>query len=99
MNYEKQVGRLLGDAKELVAKLRDVKNPEVQRLRDRVDVCIMRTQDSAGRRGRPRPVNIARIPGSLFHYVHEHPWLAIVTAASLAYTLANLSTASRTTKE
>jgi len=98
MSYERQVGRLMQDAKELVTKLRDVKNPEVQRLRDRVDVCILRTEDSAPRRGKPRPLNVTRIPGSLFHYVHEHPWLAIVTAASLAYTVAHLSTASRGTK-
>jgi ElaB/YqjD/DUF883 family membrane-anchored ribosome-binding protein len=95
MSYERQIGRLMQDAKELVSKLRDSKNPEVQLLRDRVDVCILRAEDSAPRRSNPNRVKITRIPGSLFHYVHDHPWLAIATAATLAYTLANLSTASR----
>jgi ElaB/YqjD/DUF883 family membrane-anchored ribosome-binding protein len=95
MSYERQIGRLMQDAKELVAKLRDSKNPEVQLLRDRVDVCILRAEDSAPRRRSSNRVKITRIPGSLFHYVHDHPWLAIATAASLAYTLAHLSTASR----
>jgi ElaB/YqjD/DUF883 family membrane-anchored ribosome-binding protein len=95
MSYEKQIGRLMQDAKELVSKLRDSKNPEVQLLRDKVDVCILRAEDSAPRRGKSRRLKITRIPGSLFNYVHDHPWLAIATAASLAYTLAHLSTASR----
>jgi ElaB/YqjD/DUF883 family membrane-anchored ribosome-binding protein len=95
MSYERQIGRLMQDAKELVSKLRDSKNPEVQLLRDRVDVCILRAEDSAPRRSNSNRVRITRIPGSLFQYVHDHPWLAIATAASLAYTLANLSTASR----
>ncbi len=83
------------DAKELVSKLRDTKNPEVQLLRDRVEVCLLRAEDSAPRRSHANRMRIARIPGSVFHYVHDHPWLAIATAASLAYTLAHLSTASR----
>lgn len=95
MSYERQVGRLMHDARELVSKLRDSKNPEVQLLRDRVDARILRAQDSAPARPKSQRVKITRIPGSLFHYVHEHPWLAIATAASLAYTLAHLSTASR----
>lgn len=95
MSYERQVGRLMHDAKELVSKLRDSKNPQVQLLRDRVDVCILRAEDSAPSRAKSPRVKITRIPGSLFHYVHDHPWLAIATAASLAYTLAHLSTASR----
>lgn len=95
MSYEKQVGRLMHDAKELVSKLRDSKNPEVQLLRDRVDVCIVRAEGSASNLDRSRRVKVTRIPASLFHYVHDHPWLAIATAASLAYTLAHLSSASR----
>ena len=95
MSYERQVGQLMHDAKELVEKLRDSKNPEVQLLRDRVDVCLLRAEDTASARAKSRRVKITRIPGSLFHYVHDHPWLAIATAASLAYTLAHLSTTSR----
>jgi ElaB/YqjD/DUF883 family membrane-anchored ribosome-binding protein len=95
MSYERQVGRLMQDAKELVSKLRDSKNPEVQLLRDRVDVCILRAAESAPRRSKSNRLQITRIPGSFFHYVHDHPWIAIATAASLAYTLAHLSTASR----
>lgn len=94
MSYEKQIRNLLGDARELVTTLRESKNPEVQRLRDRVEVCISRAEGNARRRN-PHSVKISRIPSSLFHYVHDHPWLAIATAASVAYTLANLSSASR----
>jgi ElaB/YqjD/DUF883 family membrane-anchored ribosome-binding protein len=94
MSNERHIRRLMDDAKELVSKLREAQNPEVQRLRDRVDACISRARENSRHRN-PRPVKITRIPRSIFQYVHEHPWLAIATAASLAYTVANLSTASR----
>jgi ElaB/YqjD/DUF883 family membrane-anchored ribosome-binding protein len=38
---------------------------------------------------------MTRIPGSVLEYVHEHPWLAVLTAASLAWTLGHLSSAAR----
>jgi len=94
MSYEKQVVHLIDSAQELVSKLRDTDNPDVRRLRDRVDAFI-----SGARRQRAHriqgPVKISRIPGSVLEYVHDHPWLAVLTAASLAWTLGHLSSAVR----
>lgn len=95
MRYEKQIGDLMDDARELVSKLRDTNNPEVQRLRDRVDRLIAQSEDGKPPRGVRPSMKITRIPGSLLEYVHDHPWLAVVTAASLAWTLSHLSVASR----
>jgi ElaB/YqjD/DUF883 family membrane-anchored ribosome-binding protein len=95
MTYEKKVARLMDDTRELVATLRDARNPEVRRLRDRVDAFVSGPQRITPQRGNQRPVKITRIPSSIFDYVHHHPWLAIVTAASLAWTLGHLSSASR----
>ncbi|MEP6886155.1 MAG: hypothetical protein ABJC66_15520 [Gammaproteobacteria bacterium] len=95
MSYDKQISRLLADSKDLVSTLSGNENPEVQRLRDRLNVCILRAEGSR-RLGRDaQSIKLTRLPGSIFQYVHQHPWLAIATAASLAYTVANLSTASR----
>jgi ElaB/YqjD/DUF883 family membrane-anchored ribosome-binding protein len=94
MSYEKQVGHLIESARDLVSKLRDTDNPDVRRLRNRVDAFI----SGADREGPHRiqgPVKITRIPGSVFAYVHDHPWLALLTAASLAWTLGHLSSAVR----
>jgi ElaB/YqjD/DUF883 family membrane-anchored ribosome-binding protein len=90
MNYEKQVNNLMDDAHELVSKLRDNKNPEVQHLCHRVEAFIAKSDRSEAEHGY-RPVKIRRIPGSLLDYVRHHPWLAVVTAASLAWTLGHLS--------
>ncbi len=95
MGYEKRINNLMEDAKELVSKLRDTKNPDVQRLRDRVDGFISRGPDLKPPRDVQRSIKITRIPSSLLDYVHDHPWLAVVTAASLAWTLSHLSVASR----
>ena len=95
MSYEKQVERLMNDARELVDKLRDNQNPDVRRLRDRVEAFVSGPAQIPPPRKQERPVKITRIPSSVFDYVHHHPWLALVTAASLAWTLGHLSSASR----
>ena len=94
MSYEKNVNVLVDEAKELVATLKSIKNPDVQRLRDRVDAFI---SDADQRNARPRVgrVQVRRIPGSVLDYVNEHPFIAVLTAASVAWTLAHLSSATR----
>ena len=47
MSYEKQVGHLMDSARELVSKLQDTDNPDVRRLRDRVDTYISERTVSA----------------------------------------------------
>ena len=95
MGYEKRIDNLMDDAKELVTKLRDTKNPDVQRLRDRVDGFISRGAERKPPRDVQRSMKITRIPSSILEYVHDHPWLAVLTAASLAWTLSHVSAASR----
>jgi ElaB/YqjD/DUF883 family membrane-anchored ribosome-binding protein len=95
MRYEKHVSRLIDGAEELVSKLQDTENPDIQRLRDRVDAFVSDAKHGKSPRHAQGPVKITRIPGSLVEYVHEHPFLAVVTAASLAWTLGHLSSAAR----
>jgi ElaB/YqjD/DUF883 family membrane-anchored ribosome-binding protein len=94
MRYQKHVDDLIDEARELVSKLKGTKNADVQRLRDRVDAFLSdaRRRKSLRRQG---SVKVTRIPGSVFDYVHEHPFLAVLTAATLAWTLAHLSSATR----
>jgi ElaB/YqjD/DUF883 family membrane-anchored ribosome-binding protein len=95
MKYEKHVSRLIDGAEELVSKLRDTENPDIQRLRDRVDAFVSDAKHEKSVRRAQGSLKITRIPGSLVEYVHEHPFLAVVTAASLAWTLGHLSSAAR----
>lgn len=94
MSYEKHVNTLIDEAKDLVSTLKNNTNPDVQRLRNRVDAFISdwkqrKTQQRAG------SLQYTRLPGSFLDYVHEHPFMALVTAASLAWTVSHLSSASR----
>lgn len=95
MSYEKQVRDLMDDARELVAKLHDTKNPDLQRMRDRVAAFIAGPKRIESSPEKQHRVKITRLPGSVLDYVHDHPWLALVTAASLAWTLGHVSSASR----
>jgi ElaB/YqjD/DUF883 family membrane-anchored ribosome-binding protein len=95
MRYEKRVSRLIDGAEELVSKLRNTENPDIQRLRDRVDASVSEAKHGKSGRRAQGSVRITRIPGSLVEYVHEHPFLAVLTAASLAWTLGHLSSATR----
>ena len=94
MSYEKHVNVLIDEAKELVSKLKNTQNPDVQRLRDRVDAFVSSANHRKSKR-RESSIQVTRIPGSVFDYVHQHPFLAVLTAASLAWTLAHLSSATR----
>ena len=85
----------MDDARELVDQLHDAHNPDVRRLRDRVNAFVSGPDRIAPQHAKQRKVKIIRIPSSVFAYVHEHPWLALVTAASVAWTLGHLSSASR----
>jgi ElaB/YqjD/DUF883 family membrane-anchored ribosome-binding protein len=92
MSYEKSVSHLIDGAEELVHKLRNSEDRNIQRLRDRVDVFVVDAKQGKDRRAQGS-MRIARIPGSLLEYVNRHPFLAVVTAASLAWTLGHLSSA------
>ncbi len=53
MSYEKHVSHLIDGAQELVHKLRNTENPDIQRLRDRVDAFVADAkQDKSERRAR-----------------------------------------------
>ena len=94
MSYEKHVNILINEANHLVSTLKNIKNPDVQRLRDRVDAFILDARQRKARR-REGSVQVRRIPGSVLEYVQEHPFIAVLTAASVAWTVAHLSSAAR----
>jgi hypothetical protein len=89
------MARLVKDSKKLLFQLRHAKSPEICRLRDRVSQYIDDNGASHRRDDGRRTLSVVRIPRSFVHYVQDHPWLALVTAASLSWTLSHLSTASR----
>lgn len=93
MSYEKSVSHLIDGAEELVHKLRNSQDRNIQRLRDRVDAFVVDAKQGKSDRRAQGSMRIARIPGSLLEYVNRHPFLAVVTAASLAWTLGHLSSA------
>jgi ElaB/YqjD/DUF883 family membrane-anchored ribosome-binding protein len=89
-----QLDNLIDGAEELLTQLAHERNPEVERLRDRVDQAIgdarraiaKRHRGSSGARGRVRFGDLAR---SADDYIRGYPWLAVATgvlaAGAVAY--------------
>jgi len=78
-----------------VSQLRDTEDPDIRRLRDRVEAFIAGAKRRKASRRAQGGVKITRVPGSLIEYLQQHPFLAVVTAASLAWTLGHVSSAAR----
>jgi ElaB/YqjD/DUF883 family membrane-anchored ribosome-binding protein len=95
LNDEQQMVRLMANTKDLLFQLRDAKDPEICRLRKQVSQYIAAEGRSKSNRGSAHSLKVTRVPGSLVRYVQEHPWLALLTAVSVSWTLSHLSTASR----
>jgi ElaB/YqjD/DUF883 family membrane-anchored ribosome-binding protein len=95
MNLEPKMTRLMANTKDLLFQLRNAKDPEVRRLHEQVSQFIAAQGRPNDERRTARPMHVIRVPGALVRYVREHPWLALVTAASVSWTLSHLSTASR----
>ena len=95
MNYEQQMVRLMANTKDLLFQLRDAKDPEICRLRKQVSQYIAAQGRSNANRGSTHSMKVTRLPGTVVRYVQEHPWLAMLTAVSVSWTLSHLSTASR----
>ncbi|GAC1307947.1 MAG: hypothetical protein NVSMB10_13850 [Steroidobacteraceae bacterium] len=74
---------LIDGAEELLMRLADAHHPDVQRLRDRIDLAIVDARNALGG-GASRSVRLRDIVRTVDDYVRDHPWLALVTGILVA---------------
>jgi ElaB/YqjD/DUF883 family membrane-anchored ribosome-binding protein len=90
MNLEKagKLDQLIDDAEDLLTRLADAHNPEIQYLRDRVDHAIRDARRNIARQGNAASMQLREIVNIIDDYVRDYPWLAVATGILVAGTVA-----------
>jgi ElaB/YqjD/DUF883 family membrane-anchored ribosome-binding protein len=83
-----KLDQLIDDAEELLTKLADAHNPEIQILRDRVDHAIGDARRAITQQGDDASVRLRDIANSIDDYVRDYPWLAVAAGIMAAATVA-----------
>ena len=75
---------LIDGAEELLTKLADAHDPNIQRLRDRVDHAIADATRALSRQDDEASLRLRDIANSIDDYVRDYPWLAVLTGVLVA---------------
>jgi ElaB/YqjD/DUF883 family membrane-anchored ribosome-binding protein len=79
---------LIDGAEELLIQLADAHDPNIQRLRDRVDHAIADATRTLSRQDDEASLRLRDIANSIDDYVRDYPWLAVLTGVLVAGTVA-----------
>jgi ElaB/YqjD/DUF883 family membrane-anchored ribosome-binding protein len=83
-----RLDELIDGAEELLTKLADAHDPNIQRLRDRVDHAIADATRTLSRQDDEASLRLRDIANTVDDYVRDYPWLAVLTGVLVAGTVA-----------
>jgi ElaB/YqjD/DUF883 family membrane-anchored ribosome-binding protein len=83
-----RLDELIDGAEELLIQLADAHDPNIQRLRDRVDRAIADATRTLSRQDDEASLRLRDIANSIDDYVRDYPWLALLTGVLVAGTAA-----------
>jgi ElaB/YqjD/DUF883 family membrane-anchored ribosome-binding protein len=83
-----RLDELIDGAEELLIQLADAHDPNIQRLRDRVDHAIADAARTLSRQDDEASLRLRDIANSIDDYVRDYPWLAVLTGVLVAGTVA-----------
>jgi ElaB/YqjD/DUF883 family membrane-anchored ribosome-binding protein len=81
-----RLDELIDGAEELLTQLADAHDPNIQRLRDRVDQAVADATRSLSSQGDDR-VRLRDVANTIDDYVRDYPWLALLTGVLIAGTV------------
>ena len=87
MNSGKAMDQLVADAEELLGKLKDAGNPEIQKLRARVESGIAEAKHGATEQVQLGAERLRQVTDSVVSYVQENPWVAVAAGTAIAVAL------------
>jgi ElaB/YqjD/DUF883 family membrane-anchored ribosome-binding protein len=87
MENAAKLDELIDGAEELLIKLAEAGNPEIQQLRDRVDQAIGDARRALAQRGDEDSVQLRDIANTIDDYIRDYPWLAVATGILVAGTI------------
>ncbi len=91
MNRLDRLDELIDGAEELLTKLADAHDPDIQRLRDRVDQAVADATRTLSRQSDDPSMRLRDIANTLDDYVRDYPWLALLTGVLVAGTVAYIA--------
>jgi ElaB/YqjD/DUF883 family membrane-anchored ribosome-binding protein len=83
-----RLDELIDGAEELLTQLADAHDPNIQRLRDRVDHAIADATRTLSRQDDAASLRLRDIANTIDEYVRDYPWLAVLTGVLVAGTVA-----------
>jgi ElaB/YqjD/DUF883 family membrane-anchored ribosome-binding protein len=97
MDSVHKLNELFDQTEKLLAKLADERGPDIQELRERLDVSMARTRDALkesdpSKSHSSEHVKVRHVAASLNDYVRNYPWVALATGVLVASTIGILST-------
>jgi ElaB/YqjD/DUF883 family membrane-anchored ribosome-binding protein len=87
MENAAKLDELIDGAEDLLIKLADAGNPEIQRLRDRVDQAIGDARRALAQRSDEESVRLRDIANTIDDFIRDYPWLAVATGVLVAGTV------------
>jgi ElaB/YqjD/DUF883 family membrane-anchored ribosome-binding protein len=79
--------QLVADAEELLSKLKDTGNPEIQKLRAKVQAGIAEAKQAATEQVTLGAERLRQVTDSVVSYVQENPWVAVAAGTAIAVAL------------
>jgi len=81
MDKLERLDELIDGAEELLTQLADAHDPNIQRLRDRVDQAVADATRALSRQGDDTSVRLRDIASTIDDFVRDYPWIALLEAA------------------
>ena len=91
MDRALKLDQLIDGAEELLINLTDAHDPQVQRLRDRVDHAIRDARRNFAHGNAQPPPACGDVVRSIDDQLHDHPWRALAAGMLLAGTVTFLT--------
>lgn len=87
MDKNTSIDELVADAEALLSKLGDIKSPDIQALRTKVETGIADAKRSMSRQARAGAERFQEMTESVVDYVQENPWIAVAAGTAIAVAL------------
>jgi ElaB/YqjD/DUF883 family membrane-anchored ribosome-binding protein len=87
MDKNTSLNDLIADAETLLAKLGELKTPEIQALRDKVQEGIADAKKSLKRQASWGAERAQEVTETVVEYVRENPWVAVAAGTAIAVAL------------
>ena len=95
MDKNTSLNDLIAEAEALLAKLGEVKAPEIQALRDKVEAGIADARKSLKRQAQWGAERVQEATETVVEYVRENPWVAVAGGTAIAVALLYIAFSSR----